>query len=106
MDDRELLELAATAAGIDYWLVRFGPRSAPVEKLHITANGETVEWDPLISDELAFRLAVKLEMELDCHLRCASVHQNIWQNADDIEDDEAAMRRAIVRAAAEIGKTM
>lgn len=50
MTDRELLELAAKAAGVEYWGVRFAPRANPIEKIHTTVNGETVEWNPLADD--------------------------------------------------------
>lgn len=114
MTDRELLELAAKAAGIDYWIVRFAPRSAPVEKLHITENGETVEWNPLVNDALALRLAVKLKLTVGHNFYSTvsgdSVFAKTQSTIGEFEyvknDPYAATRRAIVRAAAEIGRNM
>jgi len=104
MTDKELLELAAKAAGIEYWLVRFAPRSARIEKLHTTVNGETVEWNPLTDDGDALRLAVKLEMLLDlCGDETAAYCQE-WCREKKENDAYATTRRAIVRAAAEVGK--
>ena len=111
--DRELLELAAKAVGIDYWVVRFAPRSAPVEKLHITENGETVEWNPLVNDGQALRLAVKLGMQV--YVGTHTVVAEICSDSEEppilgkvfVESDPyVATRRAIVRAAAEIGKAI
>jgi len=96
VDDRELLELAAKAHG--------GIASDGLGECFDMALEK--DWNPLTDDGDALRLAVKLKMELDCHLYCASVNYNVWHDADDIGDGEAATRRAIVRAAAEIGKSM
>jgi hypothetical protein len=102
---RDLLELAAKAAGYtcvawDAELSRFCWRDNDYE-----SRG----WNPLIDDGDAMRLAVKL---------CISVgvafgvywrvsHQAIEPIIFHVGDDRyAATRRAIVRAAAEIGRTM
>ena len=110
MTDRELLELAAKAAGIDYWVVRFAPKSAPIERLHITKDGETVEWNPLQDDGDALRLAVRLgiapiqdEKEKVCAAYWTDVH---CVHVAYKGDPYTATRRAIVRASAEIGKGM
>jgi hypothetical protein len=99
--DRELLELAAKAAGITP--LGYGQSGIATGK-----NGPCLVrwWNPITDDGDALRLAVKLDMELDCHLRCAKVPPSTWHDADDIDDGAEAMRRAIVRAAAEIGKRM
>lgn len=94
MTDRELLEMAAKAA-------------------NYPANYETSLgrfWNPLTDDGDALRLAVKLNMAVDirkgepwtdavaaCGLNCREHHNG---------DPSAATRRAIVRAAAAIGKAM
>jgi len=116
MTDRELLELAAKAAGIDYWIVKFAPRSAPIEKLHTTVDGETVEWNPLTDDGDALRLAVKLDFHVQIDFDNDEIEAvYIWSRSESDESREvisekqdryAATRRAIVRAAAEIGKGM
>ncbi len=96
MRDNELLELAAKATGIDY-PSGIDSRFAP-------------SWNPLTSDGDALRLAVKLNLQIHpCDDECW-----IGDPAADLEkpsiceqnnsDPYAATRRAIVRAAAEIGK--
>jgi len=105
MTDRELLELSAKAAGIEieYWL-NDNPRVVEMFRGHLQ-NHEA--WNPLTNDGDALRLAVDLWIEI-------RVTQNGWANAgkqnkfwctETVGDDpHAATRRAIVRAAAEIGK--
>jgi len=114
VNDREMLELAAKAAGLDYWIVRFAPRSKPIEKIHTQVNGETVEWNPLTDDGDALRLAVKTGVNIlppdgdDCGTaathRCLPVFYS--EKAETGDDAYAATRRAIVRAAAAIGEAM
>ena len=96
MTDRELLELAAKAAG--YEVAR---ESDTGRGLLLT--GVLHVWNPLESDGDAFRLVIRLK-ELD-----------LWKDATQVEpkniegfwdgDPYAATRRAIVRAAAELGKS-
>ena len=108
--DRELLEMAAKAAGLRVrtWEGHSGIRCAIDDDRH----GHM--WMPLTDDGDALRLAVKLDMQ-------------IWRNTggtvsamppgdvigfwtrlkDEVAPDPcAAYRRAIVRAASEIGKAM
>ena len=107
MTDRELLELAAKAAGIG---IQITPAGLPW-----LASGKR-PWNPLTDDGDALRLAVKLELEMyfgddedgtSVHVgyaaapdSAAMVRYCIQRDADPC----AATRRAIVRAAAEIGK--
>jgi len=113
-DDRRLLELAAKAAGIesqgwgsDYYADGpFGDRF--VEGLH---TNEGV-WNPLADDGDALRLAVRLGMSVEVAPRVAVAWVRPTPGKSLIDcteelgaDPEAATRRAIVRAAAEIGKT-
>ena len=104
MTDRELLELAAKAAGVrGQW--EFGYRDA---------NGRA--WNPLEDDGDALRLAVKLELEMyfgddedgtSVHVAYAAAPDSAAMVRYCIQRDAdpcAATRRAIVRAAAEIGK--
>jgi hypothetical protein len=88
--DRELLEAAAKAAGMDIeW--------QPCGWAH---NNETgCEWNPLTDDGDAFRLMVRC---LPFYTVCYSREDYEACNRDGL----AATRRAIVRAAAEIGKDM
>jgi hypothetical protein len=99
MTDRELLEAAAKAAGMDIeW--------QPCEWAH---NNETgCEWNPLTNSGDALRLAVKLELQLDLRhsFHTVRVYGAAEGRIDESGDPLAATRRAIVRAAAEIGRSM
>jgi sugar phosphate isomerase/epimerase len=94
MTDRELLELAAKSAGIEVvtpTMLKYG------------------QWNPLTDDGDAFRLAVKLGMQITIildgddgdHFPQTMVD---WATEEHLNDPYAATRRAITRAAAEIGK--
>jgi hypothetical protein len=110
MTDRELLELAAKAAGIDYYT---RAQSGGM----LTDNGE---WNPLTDDGDALRLAVKLGIDVSFPLyrkpdpptvhagRYWDTYVSCWYPFEERkgEDPYAATRRAIVRAAAEIGRGM
>jgi hypothetical protein len=101
MTDRELLEAAAKAAGIELaeWTGDSPEETVPRRYWSPTIGNY---WNTLEDDGDALRLAVKLELfdldkllvELDMHERAASHHL----------DPLAATRRAITRAAAEIGR--
>jgi hypothetical protein len=106
MTDRELLELAAKAAGYEYWV------TDGIDGLLV--RGEDLlrrPWNPLHDNGDALALAVKCEIAINpwagktvCwHERSkATTHET----HDCSDDPYAATRRAIVRAAAEIGKAM
>lgn len=121
MSDRELLELAAKAGGITGY--------AYCEYWEVMAKGSTNEflfpdenWDPLTDDGDALRLAVILGLTVRCDLdRIECVDRTVvtsprasravivenWSDKDgENRYPSAATRRAIVRAAAEIGRTM
>jgi hypothetical protein len=92
MTDRELLELAAKAAGIE-----LGEWCKELDAFWRGKTGDGI-WNPLADDRDAFRLAVKLGIDVFP-----------WQNKTHDERTigiEAATRRAIVCAAAEIGRAM
>ncbi len=96
MTDRELLEFAAKASGQYHgeWSDRAGA-------FRIRYAGEWREWNPLTDDGDALRLAVRIN-----RLDLLSVLDD-YGDADLFNNDPcAATRRAIVRAAAEIGKAM
>lgn len=112
MTDKELLELAAKAAGIDVIRSRLDD---PANMDMLISNSKrnigqiAGAWNPLTDDGDAFRLAVKLHLEIFCGHEQSEVasydseHSAMeWQKDDPL----AATRRAIVRAAAEIGKGM
>lgn len=118
MNDRELLELAAKAAGIDaYWSVDGTIQMRPM--FVVSAGGamgtmpHEEEWNPLKHDSDAFRLMVRLGLLVGPGSD-ESWAQHYWgesmgwltikEKCDD--DATAATRRAIVRAAAEIGRAM
>ena len=117
MNDRELLELAAKAAGhttrsddLDVWIVE--DDGSPVER-----------WNPLNDDAQAMRLVVKLHIALQSYKEIGNVYAHTKHSlgvgtggyhsyqahelmTETLGDDPmAATRRAIVRAAAELGKT-
>ena len=105
--DKELLELAAKACG----------EITPSWYGHMSyLEGVLSRWNPLQDDGDALRLAVKLDFDLwnsdnytaigagivpDDNMFDAKLHSE-WK----LEDSYAATRRAIVRAAAEIGRNM
>jgi hypothetical protein len=90
----ELLELAAKAAGLSFW--------------------QENSWNPLDDDGDALRLAVKLNIDVFFHASRVEGHVaggrippvRAIEREDYGDDPLAATRRAIVRAAAEIGRNM
>lgn len=115
MTDRELLELAAKAAGIEGY---YCSRSNCLGGMTITGIQSKEDtwglWNPLTDDGDALRLAVKLELDiLNSCISVRAIHRDkdmgasirCRGNAPQM-DPHAATRRAIVRAAAEIGKGM
>jgi hypothetical protein len=118
VSDRELLELAAKAAGILPLPDGKELDAAPDGGLMICGGGEVKYWNPLTDDGDALRLAVKCEMSLDLFDDLIRVGYTLPdeslrpadRTADVVEspkaDPCAATRRAIVRAAAEIGRNM
>ena len=109
MSDRELLELAAKAAGIriNHWIYDDLDYSAAVLE-----TGEV--WHPLANGGDALGLAVKLEISINPFAGKTVVTYTVdntrrgpyekWDCNDN--NPYAATRRAIVRAAAEIGRNM
>jgi hypothetical protein len=94
MTDRELLELAAKAAdcpGLGVW----------DEKLGCLWDGEGWTFDPLNDDGDALRLAVKLELDIT-FMNCDTLVLNVCEGGGD---PFAQTRRAITRAAAELGRS-
>ena len=100
MSDRELLGLAAKAAGID---VNFD--ATQWDRFWINGGGGF--WNPLTDDGDALRLAVALGLVVDCSRPSAGEpfkQHAIW--LDDAMSNAELIRRAITRAAAAIGKEM
>ena len=108
MTDRELLEMAAKAAGLP--MCEEWDCAADGDGILIGAgNGDLKPWNPLTDDGDALRLAVELDISL-----IGDFPQNIVVVAFDARriiekydgDKYAATRLAIVRAAAAIGSAM
>lgn len=124
MTDRELLELAAKATGIDLKPMQINNVREQGDGRFVGYMTDPEQWsrgwfNPLVDDGDALRLAVKLDIEFlpaytmdgrgviargrnnggnECF--CLYVEEGINGNI------YSATRRAIVRAAAEIGKQM
>ena len=122
MNNRELLELAAKAAGIEYTV-----NDDEYYKTHsffglwLTFHDEPSEyarryWNPLTDDGDALRLAVNLmiaptryqsySMAYALGNPLPATEEIIEWHSSNNNDPYVATRRAIVRAAAEIGKNM
>ncbi len=114
--DRELLELAAKAA--DYEIFR---RFADGRLAVDTGSVITSDWNPLTDAGEALRLAVKLRLAIDHNhpadnsswvvaerQGCEGCYAPVACTEDDFDEIQraAVTCRAIVRAAAEIGKAM
>ena len=112
MTDRELLELAAKAAGL-----KIATWGEPNDYSH--RDGEVAyvrdeercwyEWNPLIDDGDALVLAVDcgIDVKLPGAVCQAATQDARFCCSESYGDDPyAATRRAIVRAAAEIGRGM
>lgn len=108
MSDRELLELAAKAAGIE--LGDWSSGENGFIRFHFITRHI---WNPLINQGDALDLAVKLNLIVgvydsytSVYLAEASREEFVCWNSSCSNDPYAATRRAIVLAAAEIGKGM
>lgn len=121
MNDKELLEFAAKAAGLDIFEAKCVSPYLDVWHHMSIKGGETdydgnpVEWNPLTDDGDALRLAVKLGfmvnvVYVDLEKSIGTVHaigDGLETAVQDFgEDSYAATRSAIARAAASIGKAM
>ena len=100
--DRELLEMAAKAARYQY--AKHGG--------YIVVDGIPGNWNPITDDGDALRLAVRLGLKvlIDLDEGATRIH-NVYDGLVCMHmhfdgDPEAATRRAIVRAAADVGKAM
>jgi len=104
MTDRKLLELAAKAAGIDRGADRLEYGILVTEK---TGRRSLPKWNPLEDDGDAFRLAVKLRINVTHGANMVNAEREQPEEVAAVEpfngDPAAATRRAIVKAAAEIG---
>lgn len=115
-EQREMLEMAARAADMGYFM--YSGNGACTVGLHLGLT----PWSPLTDDGDAFRLAVKLRLVVHVwddgetasaaktlpHGEDLSPLDNAWHSADAHAAGGigAATRLAITRAAAEIGRGM
>ena len=110
MTDRELLELAARAAGIGL----FDDEHGETWRVYYTDpnNGlkRYTRWNPLTDNGDALRLVVKCNLNVCVGYGSVSAclqDDGSFHRTEEIKDDPyAATRRAIVRAATEIGRSM
>lgn len=119
MTDRELLELAAKAIGITLKPMEVENVEFMGDYRFIGLMTDPSQWergwfDPLTDDGDALRLAVKLGMNIDVGVNPVGFtataviadYNSVFVDEYHEENAMKATRRAIVRAAAEIGKSM
>jgi len=94
-EDKELLTLAAKAAGIEV--------ISDAGEKGLWIKHKFLAWNPLTDDGDALRLAVKLGLGIRFYLDGVGAGEEYEMNQ---EDPYAATRRCIVRAASEIGRGM
>lgn len=114
MADRELLELAAKAAGLP--MHRYCEAWKAMARYTLQDGYHGPFWNPLTDDGDALRLAVKLRMLIEpartmsgtfVEVHAYSSGRGDCSGVERLgQDDCAATRRAIVRAAAAIGEAM
>ncbi|MGQ9951182.1 hypothetical protein ACUS6I_20765 [Pseudomonas aeruginosa] len=110
MNDRTLLELAARAAGIkarwfrvNQWR-QVGGHKMQTGQEDVFGTHHSKPWNPLTNDGDALRLAVLLNLEIHSPKSNPTVMFRTAEN--DVFYQDTCIRLAIVRAAAEIGKSM
>ncbi len=105
--DRELLELAARALGARFEEVdgeRYG-------NLHFEDGSTTYAWNSLVHSDDTFNLAADLELDIlhrvvdGRRVEVVAAGGPLTQEFYEV-DRKAAIRRAVTRAAAEIGKSV
>jgi hypothetical protein len=102
MTDRELLEKAAKAAGMN--LHEYG---GAFYTHYVDHRDSCASWNPLTDDGDALRLAVKLRLCLFLEIPRIGIGPMLngpEVYVDDGDDEMAATRRAITRAAASLGE--
>ncbi len=119
MTDKELLLLAVKAAGIEHFIsdngYRWEVRTGTPADGYYKQEDDSRNWNPLINDGDALRLAVKLNFGIvhgwgnfpeETALATVWISHDGKCVAEEVKgyDEYAATRRAIVRAAAQIGR--
>lgn len=96
--DRELLEMAAKAAGlVGVWSDYYCAMEIP------SKPGGKLDWNPIAGDSDEARLESVLGLDVEWHLNSVEVGECIEQFINHNSDKQAARRRAGTRAAAAIG---
>lgn len=106
MTDRELLESAASAVGY-VKADRYSERTNSL--MWFSESGFPTSWRPFNNDEDAFGLMVRLKMSVligDEGIRVNATNLDFQLGIPAEEDLFASTRKAIVMAAAEIGKKL
>lgn len=118
MTDREMLEMAAKAAGYNFRWFKvkqwknmkgiIGPYRYCTGTVDVYGSHHTKPWSPLTDDGDALRLAVKLRLMVNvCPYIIIATDGNTHAEEETCKQSDAkATRRAITRAAAQIGKEM
>lgn len=113
MNDREMLELAAKAAGRDVIWKRGMHRGEPREGLYDRSTGHATTWNPRDDAGDALRLAVKLGLTVEVDTEGGETRIYAHEGGAVIASNrhceigaEAATCRAITTAAAELGRGM
>jgi hypothetical protein len=97
MNDHKMLELAAKAVGLDQ----------EIEPWYFIAPGDI--WSPLDNDDEAFRVVVELGLSVytePFRVGVETMDKKVFVWEEVVLDGFDATRRAITRAAAEVGKAM
>lgn len=111
MTDREMLELAAKAAGAEVTGMR---GNLPVYGMPVEDEDccTYTRWDPLNDDGDALRLAILIPINIELDMAAVEANAVLTDISVNVlfsefsDDPYAATRRAIVRCAAEIGRRM
>ena len=128
MTDKELIELAAKGAGFNFrWFKvkqwkemkgKVGPYRYCTGTVNVYGPHHTKPWNPLTDDGDALRLAVALRIDVShdevgmksfVYARTVfndEIHIGLSEIFDDESERHERVRRAITRAAAQIGKEM
>lgn len=112
MTDKELLDLAAKAAGLGEVLAMPMSRTEVSYVVEEFDGGPLRPWNPFEDDGDALRLAVELGVKLRWHpvlrqaLAWIPIDIEIRVGIEECSGAGAATRRAIVLAATEMGKAM
>lgn len=109
MQQKDLDLLTDAARSIGYDLEHLPEYKSPVLRGFFDTHGNQIPFDPLTNDKTAFSLVVRLGLRVS-PAGVDVLNDGAWANLSKIDPDEyikdrfKATRKAIVVAAAEIGK--